>query len=149
MSPAIEEKIRTLENEMLRMKTSLEVKIEALKRTEDRLAEKEELSEVIKDTAEQLKKNDLKTELDNVKKGSIAMMKYITSLQQKKQEEEFKAIRKALENEIQKRLQVEEELHKKEESLAARQRALGAEIEKVQSTHEVDMDAVKSLQYEL
>jgi hypothetical protein len=28
----------------------------------------------------------------------------------------FKAIRKALENEIQKRLQVEEELHKKEES---------------------------------
>jgi KaiC/GvpD/RAD55 family RecA-like ATPase len=150
VSPAIEEKIRTLENEMLRMKTSLEVKSEALKRTEDRLAEKEEeLSEVIKDTAEQLKKNDLKTELDNVKKGSIAMMKYITSLQQKKQEEEFKAIRKALENEIQKRLQVEEELHKKEESLAARQRALGAEIEKVQSTHEVDMDAVKNLQYEL
>jgi KaiC/GvpD/RAD55 family RecA-like ATPase len=150
VSPAVEEKIRTLENELLRMKTSLEVKGEALKRAEDRLTEKEqELSEVIRDTADQLKKNDLKTELDNVKKGSIAMMKYITSLQQKKQEEEFKAIRKALENEIQKRLQVEEELHKKEESLAARQRALGAEIEKVAATHNVDMDAVKSLEGEL
>jgi len=150
VSPAVEEKIQTLENEVLRMKTSLEVKGEALKRTEDKLTEKEnELAEVIRDTAEQLKKNDLKTELDNVKKGSIAMMKYITSLQQKKQEEEFKAIRKALENEIQKRLQVEEELHKKEESLAARQRALGAEIEKVASTHNVDLDAVKRLETEL
>jgi len=150
ISPAMEEKVRNLENDVLRMKTSLEVKSEALKRAEDRLSEKEqELSEVLRDTAEQLKKNDLKTELDNVKKGSIAMMKYITSLQQKKQEEEFKAIRKALENEIQKRLQVEEELHKKEESLAARQRALGAEIEKVAATHTVDLDAVKSLESEL
>ena len=150
VSPAVEEKIHTLENEVLRMKTSLEVKSEALKRTEDRLSEKEqELGEILRDTAEQLKKNDLKTELDNVKKGSIAMMKYITSLQQKKQEEEFKAIRKALENEIQKRLQVEEELHKKEESLAARQRALGAEIEKVATTHNVDLDAVRSLESEL
>ncbi len=150
VSPAVEEKIRNLENELLRMKTSLEVKSEALKRSEDKLSEKEEeLTEVLRDTAEQLKKNDLKTELDNVKKGSIAMMKYITSLQQKKQEEEFKAIRKALENEIQKRLQVEEELHKKEESLAARQRALGAEIEKVASTHAVDLNAVKSLESEL
>jgi KaiC/GvpD/RAD55 family RecA-like ATPase len=150
VSPAVEDKIRTLENDVLRMKTSLEVKSEALKRTEDRLTEKEsELAEVIRDTAEQLKKNDLKTELDNVKKGSIAMMKYITSLQQKKQEEEFKAIRKALENEIQKRLQVEEELHKKEENLAARQRALGAEIEKVAASQTVDLGSVKSLESEL
>ncbi|MBM4248648.1 MAG: hypothetical protein FJ149_04315 [Euryarchaeota archaeon] len=150
VSPAVEDKIRNLENEVLRMKTSLEVKGEALQRAEGRLAEKEqELAEVIRDTAEQLRNNDLRTELDNVKKGSIAMMKYITSLQQKKQEEEFKALRKALENEIQKRLQVEEELHRKEESLAARQRALGAEIEKVAASHSVDLDAVKSLESEL
>jgi KaiC/GvpD/RAD55 family RecA-like ATPase len=150
ISPALEEKMRSLENELLRMKTSLEVKSEALKRAEEKLATKEqELQDLVKNTDEQLKRNDLKTELDNVKKGSIAMMKYITSLQQKKQEEEFKAIRKALENEIQKRLQVEEELRKKEESLAARQRALGAEIEKVASTHNVDIEAVKKLESEL
>jgi len=149
-SPVVEERIRNLENELLRMRTSLEVKSEALKRTEEKLTAKEtEFQDYIKSTDEQLKKNDLKMELDNVKKGSIAMMKYITSLQQKKQEEEFKAIRKALENEIQKRLQVEEELRKKEEGLAARQRALGAEIEKVATTHNVDIDAVRKLESEL
>jgi hypothetical protein len=149
-SPVVEERIRNLENELLRMKTSLEVKSEALKRTEERLAAREtELSDHVRSSDDQLKKNDLKMELDNVKKGSIAMMKYITSLQQKKQEEEFKAIRKALENEIQKRLQVEEELRKKEDSLTARQRALGAEIEKVASTHNVDLDAVRRLENEL
>jgi KaiC/GvpD/RAD55 family RecA-like ATPase/DNA repair exonuclease SbcCD ATPase subunit len=149
-SPVVEERIRNLENELLRQKTSLEVKSEALKRTEEKLTAKEsELQEYMRSSDEQLKKNDLKVELDNVKKGSIAMMKYITSLQQKKQEEEFKAIRKALENEIQKRLQVEEELHKKEDSLAARQRALGAEIEKVATTHNVDLDAVRKLESEL
>jgi len=149
-SPVVEERIRNLENELLRMKTSLEVKSEALKRTEERLTAKgTEMQDFMKSSEEQLKKNDLKMELDNVKKGSIAMMKYITNLQQKKQEEEFKAIRKALENEIQKRLQVEEELHKKEDSLAARQRALGAEIEKVAATHNVDLDAVRRLESEL
>jgi KaiC/GvpD/RAD55 family RecA-like ATPase len=149
-SPVVEERIRNLENELLRMKTSLEVKSEALKRTEERLTAKEtEMQDYVRSSDDALKKSDLKMELDNVKKGSIAMMKYITNLQQKKQEEEFKAIRKALENEIQKRLQVEEELHKKEESLAARQRALGAEIEKVATTHNVDVDAVRNLENEL
>ena len=149
-SPVVEERIRNLENELLRMKTSLEVKSEALKRTEEQVTAKEtEFQNYMKSSDEAFKKNDLKVELDNVKKGSIAMMKYITSLQQKKQEEEFKAIRKALENEIQKRLQVEEELHKKEESLAARQRALGAEIEKVATTHNVDLDAVRNLENEI
>ncbi|MEM2870301.1 MAG: ATPase domain-containing protein [Thermoplasmata archaeon] len=149
-SPELEERIRNLENEVLRYKTSLEVKTEALKRAEEQLAAKEaEFKDYMAKMEEQLKQNDLKAELENVKKGSIAMMKYITSLQQKKQEEEFKAIRKALENEIQKRLQIEEELRKKEESLAARQRALGAEIERVASTSNVDLEAVRRLEAEL
>ncbi|MGQ9582163.1 MAG: DUF7504 family protein [Thermoplasmatota archaeon] len=149
-SPELEERIRSLENEMLRYKTSLEVKSEALKNAEERLAAKEaELRDHIAKSEEALKQSDLKAELENVKKGSIAMMKYITSLQQKKQEEEFKAIRKALENEIQKRLQIEDELRKKEESLAARQRALGAEIERVASSSSIDMDSVRRLEAEL
>ncbi len=149
-SPELEERIRGMENEILRYKTSLEVKSEALKKAEERLAAKEaELRDYITKSEEALKQSDLKAELENVKKGSIAMMKYITSLQQKKQEEEFKAIRKALENEIQKRLQIEDELRKKEESLAARQRALGAEIERVASSSSIDLDAVRRLEGEL
>jgi KaiC/GvpD/RAD55 family RecA-like ATPase/DNA repair exonuclease SbcCD ATPase subunit len=147
---AMEEKLLNFENEMLRLKTSLDVKGEALKQSEDRLTAKEkEFEEFRKAVDDSTKNADLKSELDNVKKGSIAMMKYITNLQQKKQEEEFKALRKALENEIQKRLGVEEELRKKEASLAARQRALGAEIEKVAGSKNVDLQMVKRLEEEL
>jgi len=147
---AMDEKFQNLEKETLRLRTSLDVKGEALKQSEDRLTAKEkEFEEFRKSADDSTQQADLKSELDNVKKGSIAMMKYITNLQQKKQEEEFKALRKALENEIQKRLGVEDELRKKEASLAARQRALGAEIEKVAGSKSVDLQMVKRLEEEL
>jgi chromosome segregation ATPase len=60
------------------------------------------------------KKENAQTELTNVKKGSVAMMKYITTLQSKKSEEELTELRNAFEQELNKRMEMEEAIRKRE-----------------------------------
>jgi KaiC/GvpD/RAD55 family RecA-like ATPase len=65
------------------------------------------------------RRTELEDELDNLKKGSIAMMKYVTSMQRKKAEEEVVDLRQSLEEERKRREELEQELAAKEEALRA------------------------------
>jgi len=68
---------------------------------------------------EKRRRSELEDELDNLKKGSIAMMKYVTSMQRKKAEEEVLELRRTLEEERKRREEMEQELSAKEAALRA------------------------------
>ena len=68
---------------------------------------------------EKRRRSELEDELDNLKKGSIAMMKYVTSMQRKKAEEEVLELRRTLEEERKRREELEQELSQKEAALRA------------------------------
>jgi KaiC/GvpD/RAD55 family RecA-like ATPase len=68
---------------------------------------------------EKRRRSELEEELDNLKKGSIAMMKYVTSMQRKKSEEEVIDLQKAVEEEKRRRKELEQEIRTKEEALRA------------------------------
>jgi KaiC/GvpD/RAD55 family RecA-like ATPase len=65
------------------------------------------------------RRSELEDELDNLKKGSIAMMKYVTSMQRKKAEEDVIQLRQNLDEERKRREELEQELVAKEEALRA------------------------------
>ena len=64
-------------------------------------------------------RSELVEELDNLKKGSIAMMKYVTSMQRKKAEEEVIELKQTLEEERRRREEIEQELATKDKALRA------------------------------
>ena len=68
---------------------------------------------------EKRRRSELEDELDNLKKGSIAMMKYVTSMQRKKAETDVTELKQALEDEKRRRVDLEQELAAKEEALRA------------------------------
>ncbi len=68
---------------------------------------------------ERRRRSELEDELDNLKKGSIAMMKYVTSMQRKKAEEDVVDLRQSLEEEKKRREEMEQELAVKDEALRA------------------------------
>jgi KaiC/GvpD/RAD55 family RecA-like ATPase len=68
---------------------------------------------------EKRRRSELEDELDNLKKGSIAMMKYVTSMQRKKAEEDVHDLRSSLDEERRRREELEQELSAKEEALRA------------------------------
>jgi len=68
---------------------------------------------------EKRRRSELEEELNNLKKGSIAMMKYVTSMQRKKTEEEVEDLRRAVEDETRRRKELELELKGKEAALRA------------------------------
>jgi KaiC/GvpD/RAD55 family RecA-like ATPase len=68
---------------------------------------------------EKRRRSELEEELDNLKKGSIAMMKYVTSMQRKKAEEEVIELKQTLEDERRRREELEQELATKEAALRA------------------------------
>ncbi len=68
---------------------------------------------------EKRRRSELEDELDNLKKGSIAMMKYVTSMQRKKAEEDVTELQQALDDEKRRREELEQELATKEEALRA------------------------------
>ena len=78
--------------------------------TEDSKAEAEK---------EKRRRSELEDELDNLKKGSIAMMKYVTSMQRKKAEGDVIELKQSLEEERKRREELEQELANKEEALRA------------------------------
>jgi len=89
--------------------SQLETKVNrARAETEDAKAESEK---------ENRRRTELEEELENLKKGSIAMMKYVTSMQRKKAEGDVVEIRQTLEEERRRREDLEQELARKEEAL--------------------------------
>ena len=68
---------------------------------------------------EKRRRSELEDELDNLKKGSIAMMKYVTSMQRKKAEEEVVELRRSVEEERKRREELEQDLKNKEAALRA------------------------------
>ena len=68
---------------------------------------------------EKRRRSELEEELNNLKKGSIAMMKYVTSMQRKKTEEEVEDLRQAVEDETRRRKELEQELKEKQAALRA------------------------------
>jgi len=126
-------------------------RLEAMAKLDEMVKNREiEIGDLKKALADEVKKKEnAQTELTNVKKGSVAMMKYITTLQSKKSEEELSELRTAFEQELEKRMAMEESIRKREEELTSKEADLTRKIEELSSGKQVDLATVKGLQSEL
>jgi KaiC/GvpD/RAD55 family RecA-like ATPase len=124
--------VSQLETQLSRTRTELE------ESSEDREREKRRYKEV-------------QEELDNLKKGSVAMMKYVTTVQRKKSEEEVVDLKRNLEEERKKRKELEEELQNKESALRARDLDVDQAISQAVSAGAkgVDLDTIAKLNQQL
>ena len=100
---------------------------------------------------ESRKRTEAQDELDNLKKGSIAMMKYVTSMQRKKAEDEIAELQHNLEEEVRRREELVEEIGKKENALHARDVDVDQAISQAVSAgaRGVNMDTIAKLNQEI
>ena len=94
---------------------------------------------------------EVEEELGNLKKGSIAMMKYVTSMQRKKAEDEVSDLQRALEEERKRREELEQELTKKDSALRARDIDVDQAISEAVSAGAkgVDLNTIAKLNQEI
>ncbi len=100
---------------------------------------------------ERRRRSELEDELNNLKKGSIAMMKYVTSMQRKKTEEEVEELRRTVEEETRRRKDLEQELKGKEAALRASDVDIDKAIAEAVSdgAKGVDLDTIAQLNSQL
>jgi KaiC/GvpD/RAD55 family RecA-like ATPase len=100
---------------------------------------------------EKRKTGEAEGELSNLKKGSIAMMKYVTSMQRKKTEEEVADLKRSIEDEQKRRQELEKDLETKETALRARDMDVDKAIAKAVSdgAKGADMDTIAKLNQEI
>jgi KaiC/GvpD/RAD55 family RecA-like ATPase len=100
---------------------------------------------------ENRRRTELEDELANLKKGSIAMMKYVTSMQRKKAEEEVTDLQRGLEEERKRRADLEKELADKDSALRARDVDVDQAISEAVSAGAkgVDLDTIAKLNQEI
>ena len=137
--------------ELTQLQGDYKKKLEASNKLEEMVKNREiEITDLKGALAEEVKKKEnAQTELTNVKKGSVAMMKYITTLQSKKSEEELSELRNAFENELNNRMAMEESIRKREEELSLKEAEITKKIADLSSGKQVDIATVKGLQSEL
>jgi KaiC/GvpD/RAD55 family RecA-like ATPase/chromosome segregation ATPase len=137
--------------EVENLQGDLKKKLEAASKLEEMVKNREiEITDLKNALTEEVKKKEYaQTELTNVKKGSVAMMKYITTLQSKKSEEELSELRTAFEEELNKRMAMEESIRKREDELSIKEAGITKRIEELSSGKQVDLQTVKNLQSEL
>ncbi len=75
-------------------------------------------------TREEKRRAEIESELENLKKGSIAMMKYVTNLQRRKHDEEVESLKETVREEEGRRKTLEEQLGTLEGELAEKKEAL-------------------------
>lgn len=151
---AKEAKVARLQEEMASLKGELERAKAAPSASGARTEDLAERDEMIKDLQEELaragtEREEAEKELQSVKKGSVAMMKYLTTLQQRKQEEELKNIREALDKEMEGRLKAEGDIGVMQARLTSREAELTAKFEELSKGNLVDLRMVKALEEEL
>ncbi len=73
---------------------------------------------------EEKRRAEIEAELENLKKGSIAMMKYVTNLQRKKHDEELESLKETAREEESRRKALEEQVGMLEKDLAEKREAL-------------------------
>ncbi len=73
---------------------------------------------------EEKRRAEIEAELENLKKGSIAMMKYVTNLQRKKHDEELDSLREGVREEESRRKALEEQVGTLERELSEKRDAL-------------------------
>ena len=100
---------------------------------------------------EKRRRSELEDELNNLKKGSIAMMKYVTSMQRKKTEGEVEDLRRTVEEETRRRKDLEQELKGKDAALRASDVDVDMAIAEAVSNGAkgVDLDTIASLNSQL
>ena len=100
---------------------------------------------------ERRRRSELEDELNNLKKGSIAMMKYVTSMQRKKTEGEVEDLRRAVEDETRRRKELEQELKGKDAALRASDFDVDKAIAEAVSdgAKGVDLDTIAQLNSQL
>ncbi len=100
---------------------------------------------------ERRRRSELEDELNNLKKGSIAMMKYVTSMQRKKTEGEVEDLRRTVEEETRRRKDLEQELKGKEAALRASDFDVDKAIAEAVSdgAQGVDLDTIAQLNSQL
>ncbi len=121
-----QEKLKKSEQELMLLRDDLDRKSKAIEQEVQRLKKKEEELNQLKDMlgkdvskqgAQGAPADGEGGEISQYKKQSVAMMKYVTALQKKKQEEEIKSLKDALETEAKHRAELEALLKKKDEEL--------------------------------
>ncbi|MCK4969539.1 MAG: hypothetical protein KAS77_03395, partial [Thermoplasmata archaeon] len=100
---------------------------------------------------EKRRRSELEDELNNLKKGSIAMMKYVTSMQRKKTEGEVEDLRRVVEEETRRRKDLEQELKGKDAALRASDFDVDKAIAEAVSdgAQGVDLDTIAQLNSQL
>jgi KaiC/GvpD/RAD55 family RecA-like ATPase len=107
---------------------------------------------------EEKRRAEIESELENLKKGSIAMMKYVTNLQRKKHDEEIESLKESLREEENRRKTIEEQVAGLEKELTEKKEALARAPSGPQAVAgrpvsvrggNVDSEAVKRLESEL
>ncbi|HEX9708360.1 MAG TPA: ATPase domain-containing protein [Candidatus Thermoplasmatota archaeon] len=73
---------------------------------------------------EEKRRAEIESELENLKKGSIAMMKYVTNLQRKKHDEEIESLKETVHEEETRRKTLEEQVGNLERELVEKKEAL-------------------------
>ncbi len=73
---------------------------------------------------EEKRRAEIEAELENLKKGSIAMMKYVTNLQRKKHDEELESLKETVREEEGRRKTLEEQVGTLEKEVAEKRDAL-------------------------
>ena len=73
---------------------------------------------------EEKRRAEIEAELENLKKGSIAMMKYVTNLQRKKHDEELESLRETVREEESRRKGLEEHVQTLEKEVIEKREAL-------------------------
>jgi KaiC/GvpD/RAD55 family RecA-like ATPase/chromosome segregation ATPase len=137
--------------ELSQLQGDYKKKMESANKLEGMVKNREiEINDLKAALAEEVKKKEnAQTELTNVKKGSVAMMKYITTLQSKKSEEELAELRNAFESELNNRMALEESIRKREEEISLKEAEITKKIADLSSGKAVDIATVKGLQSEL
>jgi KaiC/GvpD/RAD55 family RecA-like ATPase len=108
---------------------------------------------------EEKRRAEIEAELENLKKGSIAMMKYVTNLQRKKHDEEMESMKETIREEESRRKTLEDQVQTLEKELAEKREALARAPAPAQPVagrpvpvrggSAVDTEAVKKLEGEL
>ena len=149
----MEERLKKNEQELLILREELERKSKTIEQENLRIQKKEEELNKLKDMLGKEVQSKASTpsvtegdgDAAQYKKQSVAMMKYVTALQKKKQEEELKSLKEALENEIKHRNELEALLKKKDEELklvnAGAIGPSGADVENIKKRYESDLKA--------
>lgn len=73
---------------------------------------------------EEKRRAEIEAELENLKKGSIAMMKYVTNLQRKKHDEELESLKETIREEEGRRKALDEQVQSLERELTEKREAL-------------------------